>query len=49
MANKITVKFEAQGSKALKSAIDQLHLSQVRLEKGTKEYANAFSRTSGIV
>tara|TARA_R110002012_G_scaffold69087_6_gene179005 strand:- start:912 stop:2807 length:1896 start_codon:yes stop_codon:yes gene_type:complete len=41
MANKITVKFEAQGSKALKSAIDQLHLSQVRLEKGTKEYANA--------
>tara|TARA_R100000781_G_scaffold114793_1_gene86961 strand:- start:609 stop:2486 length:1878 start_codon:yes stop_codon:yes gene_type:complete len=44
MANKITVKFEAQGSKALKSAIDQLHLSQVRLEKGTEAYKRALSK-----
>ena len=44
MANKITVKFEAQGSRALKTAIDQLYLSQVRLEKGTKEYTRALAK-----
>ena len=44
MANKITVKFEAQGAKALKTAIDQLHLSQVKLEKGTKAYKRALSK-----
>ena len=44
MANKITVKFEAQGSKALKSAIDQLYLSQVKLEKGTKAYKDALKK-----
>ena len=37
MANKILVKFEAQGAKALKSAIDQLAVAQTRLEKGTKK------------
>ena len=37
MANKITVQFEAQGAKALKSAIDQLAVAQTRLEKGTKK------------
>ena len=44
MANKITVKFEAQGARALKTAIDQLHLSQVKLEKGTKAYKRALSK-----
>ena len=37
MANKITVKFEAQGARALKSAIDQLAVAQTRLEMGTKK------------
>ena len=44
MSNKITVKFEAQGASSLKSAIDQLHLAQTRLEKGTKAYERALSR-----
>ena len=44
MANKITVKFEAQGAKALKGAIDQLYLAQVRLEKSTKQYESALRR-----
>lgn len=44
MANKITVKFEAQGARALKTAIDQLHLSQVKLEKGTKAYKRALEK-----
>ena len=37
MANNITVKFEAQGARALKSAIDQLAVAQTRLTKGTKK------------
>ena len=37
MANKITVKFEAQGAKSLKSAIDQLAVAQTRLNQGTKK------------
>ena len=44
MANKITVKFEAQGAKALKGAIDQLYLAQVKLEKGTKAYEIALRK-----
>ena len=43
-ANKITVKFEAQGASALKSAIDQLHLAQTRLQKGTKSYERALKK-----
>jgi hypothetical protein len=37
MANKITIKFEAQGARALKSAIDQLTVAQTRLNQGNKE------------
>ena len=37
MANKIKVRFEAQGAKALKSAIDQLAVSQTRLNQGSKK------------
>ena len=37
MANKITVKFEAQGARALKGAIDQLAVAQTRLNDGTKK------------
>ena len=33
MANKITVKFEAQGAKSLKLAIEQLAVAQTRLNK----------------
>ena len=44
MANKITVQFEAKGSSALKSAIDQLHLAQVKLQKGTKAYERALNK-----
>ena len=44
MSNKITVKFEAQGASSLKSAIDQLHLAQTKLEKGTKAYERALAR-----
>ena len=38
MSNKITVKFEAQGARALKTAIDQLHLSSctVKIRKRNK-------------
>ena len=36
--NQITVRFKAAGHKELKAAIDQLHLAQVRLEKGAREY-----------
>tara|TARA_R100001015_G_scaffold17117_1_gene9194 strand:- start:1248 stop:2969 length:1722 start_codon:yes stop_codon:yes gene_type:complete len=36
MANKITVKFEAQGARALKTAIDQLAVAQTRLNKSNK-------------
>ena len=35
---KIIIKFNAQGDKALIHAIKQLHASQVLLEKGSKEY-----------
>ena len=41
MANKITVKFQAQGSKALKKAIDSLARAQGSLEKGQKKYASS--------
>ena len=34
--NQITVRFKAAGHKELKAAIDQLHLAQVRLEKGAR-------------
>jgi len=37
MANTIKVRFEAQGAKALKSAIDQLAVSQTRLNEGNKK------------
>tara|TARA_R100000655_G_scaffold108785_4_gene161483 strand:- start:573 stop:2579 length:2007 start_codon:yes stop_codon:yes gene_type:complete len=37
MANTIKVKFEAQGAKALKTAIDQLAVAQTRLNDGTKK------------
>tara|TARA_R100000655_G_scaffold15839_2_gene34910 strand:- start:225 stop:1946 length:1722 start_codon:yes stop_codon:yes gene_type:complete len=36
MANKITVKFEAQGARALKTAIEQLAVAQTRLNKSNK-------------
>ena len=37
----ITVRFRASGDRALKRAIEELHLAQVRLEKGTKAYDKA--------
>ena len=37
MANKILVQFEARGAKALRSAIDQLSVSQTRLNQGNKK------------
>ena len=43
MANTIKVRFEAQGAKALKSAIDQLAVSQTRLNQGNKK-AEALQR-----
>lgn len=39
--NQITVRFKAAGHKELKAAIDQLHLAQVRLEKGARAYERA--------
>ena len=41
MANKITVKFEASGDKALKKAINSLARAQGSLEKGQKTYASS--------
>ena len=35
---KIIIKFQAKGDKALEHAIRQLHASQVLLEKGSKAY-----------
>ena len=35
-ANKITVKFKAEGAKSLKLAIQQLAIAQVQLNQGTK-------------
>ena len=36
--NQILVKFKPTGQRALTNAINQLHLSQVKLEKGQKAY-----------
>ena len=44
--NQITVRFKAAGHKELKAAIDQLHLSQVRLEKGARAYARAAKKVN---
>ena len=44
LENKITVQFRASGNRALEKAITELHLAQVRLEKGTKAYDRAVRR-----
>ena len=38
--NQILVKFKPSGEKRLINAINQLHLAQVKLEKGQKAYYN---------
>ena len=42
--NKITIKFEAIGDKTLSHAIEQLRLSQIKLEKGSKAYQRALRK-----
>ncbi len=44
LENKITVKFNASGDKALERAISELHLAQTRLQKGTRAYDKAVKR-----
>ena len=44
--NQILVKFKPTGQRALTNAINQLHLSQVKLEKGQKAYEKALRKTN---
>ena len=41
---KIIIKFQAKGDKALEHAIKQLHASQILLEKGSKAYRSALRK-----
>ena len=42
--NKITIRFQAVGDKALRDAIEQLRLSQIKLEKGSRAYQRALKK-----
>ena len=44
--NQILVKFKPSGEKRLINAINQLHLAQVKLEKGQKAYQRALKQTN---
>jgi len=44
--NQILIKFKPDGHKKLINAINQLHLAQVKLEKGQKAYERALSKTN---
>ena len=44
MANKITVEFSSRGGDQLKKKIDDLYISQTRLEKGQKAATRALKK-----